>query len=566
MSSLAKAVTAALLLGAAGQAAADNSTAISTALLQIHQNPTTTRLSADDAFLARGVTIDKSGAEHVRFNRTYRGLPVIGGDLVVHTKNGAFAGANLTIARPISVGTTPTITADTAIVNAGATFGTGFNGIPSAKLAVYTHRTTQALVYDVLYTGTKKDGTPTRMHYVVDATNGKILSSWDSIETGVTPGGGTSPGTGIPPMGRNIVPSVGIGHSLFAGDVTLYTGLNTMTHLYELRDPTRGGTYITDLANQFRGNGTLVVDGDDKFGNGLTTDRVSTAVDAAYGFQKTWDFYKANFNRSGIAGNGVGAFGAVHYLNKYNNAFWSNDCFCMAFGDGDGVNLKPFVAIDIMGHEMTHGVTYATANLNYAAEAGGLNEATSDIMGTMVEYYANNAKQAPNYTIGESLFTSAYLSDPTHFPVLRTMFKPDLDKISDSCFPDGSDPDYLAFFTSTGQYAPSYGKDPHYTSGVANHFFYLLAEGAVVPAGWGAGSKWNLAPTDLVCNGNTALAGIGRTAAQKIWYQALTAHFTSQETYADARAGTLAAAVELYGAGSAQYNAVAAAWDAVNVH
>jgi Zn-dependent metalloprotease len=146
------------------------------------------------------------------------------------------------------------------------------------------------------------------------------------------------------------------------------------------------------------------------------------------------------------------------------------------------------------------------------------------------------------------------------------MFMPGIDNISDSCFPDGSNPDYLAFFTSTGQYAPNFGKDPHFTSGVANHFFYLLAEGAVVPAGWGAGTQWNLTPADLVCNGNTSLAGIGRSAAQQIWYQALTAHFTSQETYADARVGTLAAAADLYGAGSAQYNAVAAAWDAVNVH
>ena len=97
-------------------------------------------------------------------------------------------------------------------------------------------------------------------------------------------------------------------------------------------------------------------------------------------------------------------------------------------------------------------------------------------------------------------------------------------------------------------------------------FYYLLAEGAVVPAGFGAGSWANLSPSSLVCNGNTALTGIGRDAAGKIWYRALTVYMTSGTTYADARAATLSAATDLYGGGSAQYSAVAAAWSAVSVN
>ena len=109
-------------------------------------------------------------------------------------------------------------------------------------------------------------------------------------------------------------------------------------------------------------------------------------------------------------------------------------------------------------------------------------------------------------------------------------------------------------------------KDVHYTSGVANHFFYLLAEGAVVPNGYGAGTPANLGPSDLVCNGNVGLAGIGRDAAAKIWYTALTTYMVSNTDYAGARVATLQAAADLYGAGSANHAAVAAAWDAVNVH
>uniref|UniRef100_UPI0013D3529C M4 family metallopeptidase n=3 Tax=Pseudomonadota TaxID=1224 RepID=UPI0013D3529C len=79
------------------------------------------------------------------------------------------------------------------------------------------------------------------------------------------------------------------------------------------------------------------------------------------------------------------AYNRVHYSRNYNNAYWSDACFCMTYGDGDGTTLRPLVALDVAGHEMTHGVTSRTANLTYSGESGGLNEATSDIFGTMVE-------------------------------------------------------------------------------------------------------------------------------------------------------------------------------------
>ena len=113
MSSLAKALSAAILMGTAGQAAAvDNTAAITRALSAIRANPVATRLSTSDAFTARGVTVDRNGTEHVRLARTYKGLPVIGGDLVVHSSAGVFKSASLTQAKPLNVSTTPTISAD----------------------------------------------------------------------------------------------------------------------------------------------------------------------------------------------------------------------------------------------------------------------------------------------------------------------------------------------------------------------------------------------------------------------------------------------------------------------
>src|SRR5207342_2183485 len=168
--------------------------------------------------------------------------------------------------------------------------------------------------------------------------NSAILGQNNDIETGTLPGRRVGFGTPPPP---NVTPTVGTGSSLLAGVQTLNTQWNATRRLYELKDSTRDNSYITDMANGYRGMGTLVVDGDDKWGNGTTSDRASAAVDAAYGFAKTWDFYKTNFNRLGIAGDGVGAYGAVHYSLNYANAFWNNAWFCMSFGDGDGVDMGP---------------------------------------------------------------------------------------------------------------------------------------------------------------------------------------------------------------------------------
>ena len=259
---------------------------------------------------------------------------------------------------------------------------------------------------------------------------------------------------------------------------------------------------------------------------------------------------------AGIANDGKGALSRVHYGNLYVNAFWSDSCFCMSFGDGDpndsaGMN-QPVLALDVAGHEMTHGITSRTANLVYSGESGGLNEATSDIFGSMVEFSVNDPNFPGNYLIGEEVFGN---NDGTK--ALRYMFKPSLD-----AWLYNNTPGYV----SADCYSPSIGGlDVHFSSGVANHFFYLLAEGAVVPAGFGTGTWANLTPASLVCNGNTGLTGIGKTKAAAIWYKALTEQMTSSTNYAGARTATLAAAQALYGAGSPEVTAVDAAWAAVNV-
>jgi hypothetical protein len=108
-------------------------------------------------------------------------------------------------------------------------------------------------------------------------------------------------------------------------------------------------------------------------------------------------------------------------------------------------------------------------------------------------------------------------------------------------------------------------EESDYTSEIGNQFFYLLSEGAAVPSCFGPGTPFNMTPASLVRNGNTALLGIGHNKACSIWYSALTAHFSASMSFPEVRAITLKAARDLYGSGSTEYNAVADAWDAIQV-
>lgn len=489
-----------------------------------------------DTFIARDAVIDADGSEHVRFQRNFRGLPVIGGDFVVHSRNGKVAKVSQALKTTARPGLAARIRSDEAIVEAGAHFGSKFFGAPTSRLVVYARDVTPTLAHEVVFRGIKADQTETEMHYFVDASSGRILDQWDMVQT-ARPGPGGS-GCTAPSA------AIGTGNSLTQGAVVLDTAKCGAT--YQMVDLTRGGGATHNMAMKTNGMGAVFTNTNNIWGNSLLSNAQTAAADAHYGVAMTWDYYKDVHGRLGIANDGEGAISRVHYGRNYGNASWSDSCFCMTFGDGDnGATILPLVALDIAGHEMSHGVTSRSARLVYSGESGGLNEGTSDIFGTMVEFYANNSNDPADYVIGEELFTN----NANMKKAVRWMFKPSLDGASQDC------------------YGPTTGSvDVHYSSGVANHFFYLLAEGAVVPAGFGTGSWANLTPASLVCNGNTAISGIGREAAQKIWYRALTVYMTSTTKYAGARAATLSAAADLFGASSAQANAVAAAWSAVNVN
>ncbi|WP_405873089.1 M4 family metallopeptidase [Streptomyces sp. NBC_00005] len=531
------AATAATLLAAAlspAAVAADRPTrtgAIENAASALLEHATSLGLTSDEGTKVRDVVVDKDGTQHVRYDRTYRQLPVLGGDFVVHlAPDGAYRSANRATKAKISLASiVPSISAPKAADLAA-------NALRAVNLGETLKKLTARpqLVVDALHGAPKlawrtsvaaKDslGNPVSRTVLTDARSGAQIDAWDDIET-----------------------ASGDGKSLYSGTVPLNTTLSGST--YQLKDPTRGNTYTGDAANQSdlcfltsicisRAPSTVFTDADNHWGTGTSADRASAAVDAQYGTDVTWDFYKKEFGRNGIAGDGKGSYNRVHYGNKYNNAFWDDSCFCMTYGDGDGTTLGPLVGLDVAGHEMTHGVTSKTAALTYSGESGGLNEATSDIMGTLVEWSASNPSDPGDYLIGEKIVRSGFGGE-----ALRYMDKPSK---------DGNSADYWS--SSVGNL------DVHYSSGVANHFAYLLAEGS------GAKTINGVSYNSPTYNGKT-VTGIGREKLGQIWYRALTVYMTSSTNYAGARTATLSAAKDLYGAGSTEYNAVAAAWSAVNVN
>jgi Zn-dependent metalloprotease len=472
---------------------------------------------ANHSYEARDLVVDDNGTEHVRLDRRYKGLRVVGGDLVIHSHgSGTFLGATHTLQRTIDMAVKPGVSAAKAQAAALTAHAGSAQGV-APELVVYARASTPVLAWETRVFGQRADATPSELHVIVDAKTGAVLESWDDVQD---------------------TAAAGTGKGFFSGTVALTTDLVSGT--YALRDPSRGSTYTTNMKNRTSGNGTVFTDADNVWGNFTTSDTATIGVDAQYGTAVTWDYFKTIHGRNGIANNGVGAFNRVHYSRNYNNAFWSDSCFCMTYGDGDGTTFNPFDSLDVAGHEMTHGVTSRTAKLVYSGESGGLNEATSDIFGTLVEFYAANANDTGDYQIGEKLYKSGTKA-------LRYMYSPNTDGSSADCW-----------------YAGLGALDVHYSSGVANHFFYLLAEGSQPAAG--PASPTCVSGNTKKATGATVLSGIGRDKAGAIWYRSLTVYMTSSTNYAAARTATLTAATDLYGAGSAEVAAVASAWSAVLVN
>lgn len=526
-------------------------------------NAKDTGLGADDTLKVKDTLVDPEGKRHVRFERVHRGVTVIGADMVVHLDaKQQYLGVTRASGRKVAMpSVTPKLSADEAAAKAAKSAG-GTAG--KAELVVDARGGSSVLAYQVTVKGGDAE-TGVSKAVVVDAASGKVISSTPLSDGFISPrlkstlrqkgqqaaprvaAKPTTSGVAKPAAGAFPAPANGTGASIFAGNVPLLT-TQTAKSSFTLKDPSRGDGETRDAGRKELGSfgaGKAFTDADNKWGNGTARDSASAAVDAQYGITSTFDFYKKTFGRNGIKNDGTGPHALVHFGDKVGNAFWSPDCACMLYGDGDGETFKqPLVALDVTGHELSHGVIEATAdfqptrvdaNGNQFGEAGSLNESLADVFGVGVEFTTGNAANKPNYLLGEKLGLEQKF--------LRRMDKPSLDVLEGTV-------DYWD--------EGSYDREVHAGSGVSSHAFYLLAEGS------GAKTIGGVSYDSPTHDGST-VTGIGRDKAQQIFYRALTRYMVSTTDFHEARVATLQAAADMYGKDSTEYKTVNAAWSAVNV-
>lgn len=253
------------------------------------------------------------------------------------------------------------------------------------------------------------------------------------------------------------------------------------------------------------------------------------AVNEAYdGSGATYDFFKDVFERNSIDDFGMRLDSTVHYGQRYNNAFWNGTQ--MVYGDGDGELFNRFtISIDVIGHELTHGVTQNEAALIYRGQSGALNESFSDVFGSLIKQkQLNQTADQADWLIGQGLLTAK-----VNGKALRSMKEPGTaydDKVL------GKDPqpaEMKNIYTGTAD-----NGGVHINSGIPNRAFYLTAN---------------------------AIGGYAWEKAGKIWYLALTERLRPSSNFRAAARITSTIAGELYGANSTEQQAVQNAWKTVGV-
>ena len=512
-----------------------------------------------------------NGTRITRLHHTYKGVRVFESESVLVTNEagkvvsesssdrrsslGFGAGSAKLGARYASFSVEPTISAAAAIGKAiGATAPRVAHAVrPDAELIVFplvvsvrlpssVNKTDselnamdleqQVIGYELAYlVQTRMIGAGERPLYfdtVVSADDGRVLKQWNALQT-----------------------VVGTGNSQYNGVVPVSTTLTGAT--YSMKDPVRGvgGTFGANAvtnANHTSSAGAVYTnstntwgDGQQYISGGSTTNAngQTAAVNALWGLMNTYDMMKNTQGWQSLDGNNTATYIAAHVSNNYENAYYDSSCRCMFIGDG-ATTFTSLGSIDVIGHEMSHGVTDATSRLTYSGESGGLNESNSDIGGEVTEAYARaggTGTTIPNtgndWLMGREISRSG--------TPLRWMYKPSK---------DGRSPN--AWSSSIG------GIDVHYSSGPNNRMFYFLSQGSNANASSDYYSQY-LTRTPL------AMTGIGTDKAFRIWFRANTTKFTAGTNYADARNKVLQTAQELYGAGSREAIAVQRAYAAINV-
>ncbi|MEO3946977.1 M4 family metallopeptidase [Gorillibacterium sp. CAU 1737] len=443
-------------------------------------------------------TNSETGTTHYRLSQTISGIPVYGADQTLHVDKNGTVTALIGSVIPDAVQKISLNSAAAALLSdkdailaaekdAAAVYGPLGEAevTPKADLFYFLVDGQPKLAYKTEVNVLEPEAL--RIRYFISAEDGSVLFKYNILQHA------TGTGTGV------------------LGDTkTFQTTLSGST--YQLYDSTRGkGIYTYTAKNKTSLPGTLLTST-----NNVWTDRAG--VDAHTYAERVYDYYLSQFGRNSIDGKGLLIRSTVHYSSSYNNAFWNGTQ--MVYGDGDGSTFIPLSGdLDVVGHEITHGVTEYTSNLEYYGQPGALNESFSDIIGNSIEN--------DGWLIGDDIYTPNIAGD-----ALRSLANPTL---------YGQPDHYSNRYTGSSD-----NGGVHTNSGINNKAFYLVAQGGTFKG--------------------VTVTGIGRAAAVKIYYNALVNYLSTSSNFSAARAAVIQSATELYGASSAQVTAVKNAYTAVGVN
>lgn len=373
------------------------------------------RRSAGDAFHRTAATPGSQGSFYVSYVRSYRGLPVYGGDFVLAVdKSGKVTGSTSGQERTITLGSTkPTVARAAARRKAAAQLGRVAK-VGTPTLTVFAEGTPR-LAWVTKVSGTKA-GSPSKQTVWTDARTGKVLLAWDQVRHGT--------GTGY-----------------YNGSVTIGTSGSGTS--YSMTDPGNPGLKCGGQ------NGAAYTGTDNVWGNGSGTNLETACVDVLYAAGQETKMLSAWLGRNGIKGDGTNypARVGLNDVNAYYNGSIIN------FGHSQD-NARQLTAMDIVAHENGHGIFQTTPGGSTGGnETGGLNEAAGDIFGALTEAYAANPNDPADYLVGEE-------ADLVGNGPIRNMYNPSA----------LGDPNcYSSSIPNT---------EVHAAAGPLNHWFYLLAQGS----------------------------------------------------------------------------------------
>jgi len=517
------------------------------------------RLKDNNSFSLYRSSVDKKGVAHQRYQQFYNGVKVEFGMLITHSENNNVSSVNGELYDTKGISVIPTMSKETAFSHAINYINAEqylWEDLDQAKQMNYTKPTGELIVFPNVNTGAvylayKFDIYATkpiaRKEVYINAHTGHVLYENPIIKHANRLVSNDEMKQYKDKLEEAIFVASGTADTRYSGArpiETIFSGGN-----YVLRDASRGNginTYNCETTNTYQTVDFTDNDNNWTSGEHNNAEKDNGALDAHWGAEVTFDFWKNVFGRNSYDDDNAAINSYVHYDDNgfgagYDNAFWNGSA--MTYGDGNGFDI--LTSLDVCGHEIGHAVCSYTANLAYQNQSGGMNEGFSDIWGACIEHYGRTGALTGTpvnnvWKIGEDL-----ASNP-----LRSMSNP---------LSRGNPDTYLGTSWTTtadeGGCAPVEGNDycgVHNNSGVLNHWFYILTVGK---------SGTNNAPSPDTYN----VTGIGMVKSAEIAYFTERDYLTANSTYLDARNASIAVASALYCASSPEVIAVTNAWYAVNV-